>query len=243
MSQFPQHPQQRANRWELGYQTADAPVFNFFNVVYAWMAVGLAVTAVVGYLVSSSPVLLQTMFGFGVAGVLVLALGLFGLGWYVQANIGRLSTGVATSLFMLYAAIMGAMISYIFLIYSPTTLISAFALTGGVFAIMSVYGFVTKRDLTRIGSIAVMAVLGLFVASLINIFLGSAPLGWLITYAVVVLFVVITAYETQKLKEIAMQLHHQPQLAARVAIVGSLILYISFMNLFLSILRIMGSRR
>jgi FtsH-binding integral membrane protein len=108
---------------------------------------------------------------------------------------------------------------------------------------MSVYGFVTKRDLTRVGAIMTMAVVGLFIASLVNIFLQSGPLSWVITYAVLGVFVVLVAYETQMLKGFARQFGDNPDMAARIAIIGSLLLYIAFINIFLSILRIMGDRR
>lgn len=243
MTQYPQYPQQQAAPWGARDSAADRVVFNFFNIVYAWMAVGLAVTAIVGFLVSSNQALLQAIYGSGPGMILVIFLGLAGISFYAQRNVGRLSVGTATTLFLVYAVILGAALSGIFIIYSATTLISAFAVTGGVFGVMSVYGMVTKRDLTGIGSMAIMFVVGLFIASMVNIFLHSNALGWLITYAVVVVFVVITAYETQMLKGMAIQLQGQPQLAARVAIIGSLTLYISFMNLFISILRIMGDRR
>jgi FtsH-binding integral membrane protein len=244
MSRYPQYPQERAAQpWEARDVATDRTVFNFFNVVYAWMAVGLVVTAIVGFVVASSPTMLSAIYGSGPFMIVAIFLGLFGLSWYIQANVGKLSVGTATTLFLIYAAVLGAALSGIFLIYSTATLISSFAVTGGVFGVMSVYGFVTRRDLTAIGSMALMFFVGIFIASIVNVFLANSALSWIITYAVVAIFVVITAYETQMLKNMAMQMQGQPQLASRVAIVGSLMLYISFMNLFLSILRIMGDRR
>jgi uncharacterized protein len=161
----------------------------------------------------------------------------------VQSQVGRLSVGVATVLFLVYATLIGAMISPIYLMYAGKTLGAAFLLTGGTFGAMSIYGFVTKRDLSRIGSIFVMLALGFFFASIINLWLASNALSWVITYAVLILFVGITAYDTQMLKRMAEETHGNPALAQRIAIVGSLVLYISFINLFLSILRILGDRR
>ena len=138
---------------------------------------------------------------------------------------------------------MGALLSAIFVIYKMQTIGAAFVITGGTFAAMSVYGFVTKRDLTQIGSILVMCVIGLFIASLANIFIASNALSWLITYAVLAVFIGITAYETQKLKVLAQQYGDDPNMAPRIAIIGSLLLYISFINMFMSILRIMGDRK
>ena len=238
MSQYPYSARQQ---WGVRDTTSDRTVFNFFNTVYAWMAVGIALTAVVGYGVAVTPALRGLVFG-SMAGVVVLGLAAFALSIYVQSQVGRLSATMATALFLVYATIMGALTSYIFILYSPQTLLSAFLLTGGTFGAMSVYGFVTKRDLSGIGSILIMAAIGLFIASLVNLFLASNALSWFITYAVLIVFVGITAYETQMLRNMAVQLADNPAMAQRVAIVGSLVLYISFINIFLSILRILGSR-
>jgi FtsH-binding integral membrane protein len=242
MSQFPQSHQRRVMPYASGDQATDVTVSSFFNAVYAWMAVGLALTAAVAWYVANSGMVV-VLYGHGLGGLLAVSLVAFGIAWYVQSNVARLSTGVATGLFLLYAAIIGALSSALFLIYPLSTLTSAFMLTAGTFGVMSVYGFVTKRDLTRIGSIAVMLALGFIVASIVNLFLASNFLSWIITYAILALFVVITAYETQRLKFMAEQLRGNPQLASRYAIVGSLVLYISFMNMFYSILRILGGRR
>jgi FtsH-binding integral membrane protein len=242
MSQFPQSQQRRVLPYASGDRATELTVSSFFNAVYAWMCVGLAVTAAVGWYVAQSGMVFA-LYSHGLGGLLAVSLVAFGIAWYVQSNAGRLSAGVATGLFLLYAAIMGALSSAIFLIYPLTTLTSAFMLTAGTFGVMSVYGFVTKRDLTRIGSIAVMLVFGFIVASVVNAFFASNFFSWVITYAILVLFIIITAYETQRLKFMAEQLRGNPQLASRYAIVGSLVLYISFMNMFYSILRIVGGRR
>jgi FtsH-binding integral membrane protein len=229
---------------ELDYESrADTmTVGQFFNTVYAWMCVGLALTACVGWYFSQNMPLLEVIYG-NKGGYLVIGLGAFAIAWFVQSQAGRLTATVATVLFLVYAAIIGALISGIFLIYPPRVLISALLLTGGTFGAMSVYGFVTKRDLSRIGSMAVMLAFGFIIASMVNIFLQNDALGWVITYAILVLFVIITAYETQMLRQIAVQLADSPEMASRYAIVGSLVLYIAFINLFLAILRILGSRR
>ena len=227
----------------LGYESqADSiTVAQFFNMVYAWMCVGLALTAVVGWYFASSG-LYRTIYSSN-GGYVVMVLAAFALAWYAQSQAGRLSVGVATALFLLYAAVIGALLSGIFIVYPPRTLISAFVLTGGTFGAMSVYGFVTKRDLSRIGSIAVMAAFGFIIASIVNIWLRNDALGWVITYAILVLFIVITAWETQMLRNMALQFGNNREMASRFAIMGSLVLYIAFINLFLSILRILGDRR
>jgi FtsH-binding integral membrane protein len=237
MSQF---PQTQRRPWELEYGTDDKAVFNFFNAVYAWMAVGLAVTAAVAWFVSQSQLVYMTGGrGFAVAFLLGAAV----LSFAIQGAAMRLSAAVATGLFLLYAALIGGFIAPIFLVYKMGTIVAAFVMTGGVFGVMSVYGFVTKRDLTSMGSFLVMAVVGLFLASLVNIFWANNALSWIITYAVLAVFIGLTAYRTQQLKEMAIQLAGNADMASRVAIIGSLSLYISFINMFLSILRILGDRR
>ena len=237
MSMYPQSNVRRP--LDLEYARDNRAMVNFFNTVYAWMAVGLALTAAVAWFASQSMATVQMIYG-NKGGYLLFGLVAFGIAWYVQSQAGRLSANVATGLFLVYATIIGMLISAIFLIYSPKVLISAFMLTAGTFGGMSVYGFVTKRDLSRIGSILIMCVWGLIIASVVNIFLASGPLSWIITYATLAVFIGITAYETQMLKEIAMSIGDDPVMAPRYAIVGSLVLYISFINIFLSILRILG---
>lgn len=237
------YPQSSRRPYELEYATSDKTLSKFFNVVYAWMAVGLAVTAAVAYFVSQNPTILRAIYGRGPAVAVVVSLGMFAIAWGVQAAAMRISANVATALFLLYSALMGVLCSYIFIVYQMKTIGAAFVVTGGVFAAMSVYGFITKRDLTAIGSFLVMAVIGLFIASLVNLWIASDGLSWLITYAVLAVFIGLTAYETQKLKILAQQYGDNPAVAPRIAIIGSLLLYIAFINMFLSILRIMGNRR
>lgn len=240
MSQFPSSNQIR-KPIELEYGTTDKTVFNFFNQVYAWMAVGLAVTACVGLLFSQKPALLQLIYG-SKFGYVAIILGMTMLAFAVRGAALNISAAAGTGLFLLYAALMGALISGIFLIHPWQTLVSAFFLTGGVFAVMSIYGFVTKKDLTSLGSFMIMTVIGLFIASLINVFLQNDLMGWIITYGILIAFVLLTAYDTQKLKEIALATEGNPQLASRLAIVGSLNLYVDFINIFLAILRIMSRK-
>jgi FtsH-binding integral membrane protein len=173
----------------------------------------------------------------------VLILAELGLVVAISGMIQRINTGVATALFLLYSALNGLTLSAIFIVYAHATIASAFVVTAGTFAAMSVYGFVTKTDLTKFGPILFMALIGLIIASVVNIFMASSGLYWIITYAGVLIFVGLTAYDTQKLKIIAVQTESNPALAARLSIAGALSLYLDFINLFLFILRIMGNRR
>lgn len=238
MSMFPQSTNRPI---ELDYAKDDQSVFNFFNAVYAWMAVGLAVTATVAWLVSRNTQLVVAMNAKGL--ILAIFLGLAALSFGIRAAAMKIGAGTATVLFVLYAAILGAAISYIFLIYNIQVLAGAFVITAGTFGVMSFVGFVLKKDLSKMGSILMMLVIGLFIASLVNIFIASSAVSWIITYACVVVFTLLTAYDTQMLKNMAYQTQGNPDLAARLAIVGSLCLYVDFINLFLSILRIMGGRK
>ena len=235
MSMYPQ-----SQRVELGYATDERAVSRFFSTVYAWMCVGLAVTATVALLVSKSPTALAILHQPFVS--IAVFLGLVGLAWGVGSAAHRISANVATMLFLLYAAVVGAMISWIVIVYPMRTIFAALGITAGTFAGMSVYGYVTKRDLSRMGSILIMCFWGLLVASIVNIFVANSVLDWIITYGILLVFVGLTAYDTQKLREIAENIHGGPELMARYAIVGSLNLYIDFINIFLSILKILGSR-
>lgn len=240
MTMYPD--QSSSRRLDLDYASDDRSVFNFFNAVYAWMAVGLALTAAVAWFVAKTPSLMNVVYANQFVPIAML-LGAFALSWYVQSQIMKLSTGVATALFLVYCSLIGVIISYIFVVYRLDTIGAAFVLTAGTFAVMSIYGFVTKRDLTSIGSFFVMAAFGLFIASLVNVFIASNAFSWIITYAVLGVFIGLTAYQTQILKRFALEHGTDGNLASRFAIVGSLILYIAFINMFMSILRILGSRK
>ena len=149
----------------------------------------------------------------------------------------------ATGLFMLYSALNGLTLSAIFVVYTGASLATTFLVCAGMFAAMSIYGFVTKRDLTTMGSLLFMALIGLLIASVVNIFWANSTLYWIITYAGVLIFVGLTAYDTQNLKMIALQTADNPAMAARLAISGALKLYLDFINLFLFLLRTLGDRR
>jgi FtsH-binding integral membrane protein len=227
----------------LGYESrADSTTMvQFFNTVYAWMASGVALSAVVAWWVSTQPQVMRQVFR-GPA-LLILFVVEIGLVIAISGAINKISSGVATALFMLYSALNGLTLSAIFVVYTGASLVATFLAAAGMFAAMSIYGFVTKRDLTRMGSFLFMALIGLLIATLVNMFWANSTLYWIITYAGVLIFVGLTAYDTQNLKMIAVQTADNPALAARLAITGALKLYLDFINLFLFLLRIMGDRR
>jgi hypothetical protein len=227
----------------LGYATPadEMTIASFFNAVYAWMAAGLALTGVIAFVVANRPDLLP----FQLTGGTFLILFVLQLLLVVSISgaINRIGPAAATALFLLYAALNGVTFSVLFKAYSLPSLTSAFLVTAGTFGAMSVYGYTTRRDLTRFGSLLFAALIGIVIASVVNMFLHSPMLYWLVSYGGVILFIGLTAYDTQKLKLIAVQTAGNPQMASRMAIVGSLSLYLDFINLFLFILRIMGNRR
>jgi FtsH-binding integral membrane protein len=217
-------------------------ISSFMNAVYAWMASGLALTALVAWWTSQQQWLLEIL--FATPGVFfVLFLIEIGLVVAIGRAINRIGAGAATALFLLYSAINGLTFSVILLVYPQATIAMAFGITAGTFAAMSVYGFVTKRDLTAIGSLCFMGLIGIIIASIVSWFWANDILITIINYVGVLVFVGLTAYDTQKLKMIAVQTADNPSMAARLSISGALSLYLDFINLFLFILRILGSKR
>jgi len=208
--------------------------------VYAWMTAGLLTTGAIASYTASSEALLRLIFGnpFVLIGLIVMQFALVaGLSWALS----RISAGVATGLFLLYSALNGLTLSAIFVVYTSESIASTFFITAGTFALMSAYGYFTKRDLTSWGNLLFMALIGFFIASLVNIFLRSSALYWIVTYPGVLIFVGLTAYDTQKIKRMAAAA--SPNDLQKVAIYGALALYLDFINLFLLLLRILGGRR
>jgi FtsH-binding integral membrane protein len=175
--------------------------------------------------------------------LIILFVAELGLVWVISASVNKIGAGAATVLFLIYSALNGLTLSVIFVIYTLPSVGGAFVVTAGMFGAMSLYGYVTKRDLTALGSILFMALIGLILASVVNMFWANSTLYWLVTYGGVLIFVGLTAYDTQKLRYIANQTSGNPALASRLAISGALILYLDFINLFLLLLRILGKER
>jgi FtsH-binding integral membrane protein len=227
----------------LGYQSRVGSTTQaaFFNGVYGWMAAGLALTAAVAWFVSRDPTMMQRIFRGPV--LLILVIAELGLVFTISAAINRISATAATALFLVYSALNGLTLSAIFIVYTQASLAGAFIVTAGMFAAMSAFGYFTRIDLTRFGALLFMALIGLVIASVVNMFWANSTLYWIVTYAGVFIFVGLTAYDTQKLRIIAAQTENDPRLAARLSVNGALMLYLDFLNLFLFLLRIMGDRR
>ncbi len=214
---------------------------SIISQVYAWMTAGLLVTGAVAAYTAQSQWLLQLIFG-NPFGIWVLFIAQIAMVMGLSAGIGRLAPATATGLFIAYAALNGLTMAAIFLVYTRTSIASTFFITASTFGVMSLYGYTTKRDLTKIGSLLFMALIGLILASLVNFFLKSTALYWIITYAGVLIFVGLIAWDTQKIKRLSTQATDETS-ARRIAILGSLMLYLDFINLFLFLLRIFGRRR
>ncbi|MGA2501458.1 MAG: Bax inhibitor-1/YccA family protein [Tepidisphaeraceae bacterium] len=240
MSQFPESFTNR-KPIELEYGTDDRAVFNFFNAVYAWMSTALAVTAASAWLTSQNFELVKVLYTRGIS--IAIMLGLVALVLVIRPVAYRISAAAATVLFLIYAGLVGMAISGIFVVYKLSSIGGVFVVTAGMFGGMSVFGFITKRNLTTIGSLCMMAFWGIFLAAIVNIFLGSSGLSWLISFIGVFVFTGLMAYDTQKLRTLANETGNNADMAARVAIIGSLELYLDFINLFLSLLRLLGSRK
>lgn len=214
----------------------------FMQQVYSWMALALGATAVSAYVTVSSPALLQFFYGSSIMSI-VLMLGVFGLVMYLSAAIHKLSASAATGFFMLYAVLMGVLLGPTLIIYTSASVTTAFVVTAGTFAGMSVFGAVTKRDLTSMGSFLMMGLWGILLASLVNIFLKNSMMEFVISVMGVIIFTGLTAYDTQKIREMAASAPLDDTTAIRRgAILGALTLYLDFINLFLMMLRLLGNR-
>lgn len=219
----------------------DQPVPQFMAGVFGWMTVGLAVTGVVAFLTANSPTLLNLIYGNPVVPI-VLLIASFVMVFVISGVVARLSPAVATFLFLVYGALNGLWLSGIFLaytVYSPGALARAFWVSAGMFAIMALIGFTTRIDLTRFGPILFMGLIGIIIASVVNFFLHSPAVYWIVTYVGVVIFLGLTAYDTQRIKRLAASGAKSGSLAIR----GALMLYLDFLNLFLFMLRIFGGGR
>lgn len=211
----------------------------FMRGVYGWMFLGLCITGLAAFGVSSS----QTLADFFLNNAIVfygLMIAELVLVLVIAAAIRRLSVDTARGLFLLYALLNGCTFSLIFLIYAGSSIALAFFVAAATFGAVSLYGYVTKRDLTTLGHIAFMALIGLVIASLANLFFASSELEVITSYAGVLIFTALTAYDTQKIKRLYATVIPGGEGASRLAIVGALNLYIDFINLFLDLLFILG---
>lgn len=229
-------------------QTQQAPLVlkrTFIASVFSWMGAALAITAITAYIFGTDASYVQ---------YLVTETGLTGLGYFVMfAPIGfvllmsfgfqRLSQMALSVLFLVYSVIMGMSLSFIFLVYAKSEIYTTFGISAALFGVMALTGYTTKTDLTKLGSILFMALIGIIIASLVNFFLHSSRMDYIISFIGVLVFTGLTAYDVQKLKRIGAGVEYGSEAAAKLSIMGALNLYLDFINLFLMLLRLFGNRK
>ena len=208
--------------------------------VYFKMFLAMIVTAVTSVFVAGNEAILTLIFSSRVAPIVLLVLQV-GVVLILSGHIQKLSTGTASLLFYLYSVLTGVTLSVILLVYTASSIAQTFFITAAVFAAMSIYGYFTSNDLSRFGSIMFMALIGLIVCSLVNMFFKSSTMDWIISFAGVLIFIGLTAWDTQKIKY--MTAYADESMVGKIATIGALNLYLDFVNLFLYLLRFFGDSR
>jgi len=227
-----------------GYRAPAQPVADAgaMTRVYQWMALGLGLTGAVALFLQNQPALLQAIFLSPIKWVLLFAV--VGLSVALQGFAQRMSAPVAFGVFFAYSALMGVALTPVFLLYSLGSVATTFFVTGGTFAAMTLWGYATKRDLAGLGSFLMMGLLGLIIATIVNVFVASSMLYWLTTYVGVIVFVGLVAFDTQRIKRMMAEAAGPSGVApSQLAIQGATMLYLDFINLFVYLLRIFGRSR
>ncbi len=232
-----------------GYAETRSLAKSFMSNVFLWMFFALGVTAVVSYFFATNQQLMSLIYQQTQTGIRITTLGWvvflapFGFVLLMSFGFQRLSASAMTLLFVVFAILLGMSLSSIFLTYDIGSIFKAFVVASGMFGIMSVIGYTTKTDLTKLGSILYMALIGIIIAMVVNWFLGSAQLDYIISIFGVIIFTGLTAYDVQKLKRIGMGIGYDNETTRKLVIMGALSLYLDFVNLFLFLLRLFGSRK
>ena len=210
--------------------------------VYLWMTFALLITGFTAYYVATSEAIMTAIFTNQILfwGLIIAE---FALVFGISAAINKLSLTAATIMFVLYSVINGATLSFLLLVYTASSVVNVFFITAGTFATMALYGYFTKTDLMSWGKYLVMALIGLIIASVVNIFTKSSGLEMILNYVGVLIFVGLTAYDSQKIKLMMLQATDAGEGAQKMALLGALSLYLDFINLFIYLLRILGTRR
>ncbi|MBJ6750254.1 Bax inhibitor-1/YccA family protein [Geomonas anaerohicana] len=222
-------------RYQTQYRTISVVNSGVMRGVYGWMSGGLLLTALVSVITASSPALLQAILGNRIL-FYALLFGELGLVVAISGAINRISAATASMLFLLYAALNGLTMSTIFVVYTHSSIASTFLVSAGMFGAMSLYGYLTRSDLSSWGSFLFMGLVGVVIASLVNIFLHSSMLNWVLSLCGIIVFTGLTAYDTQRIKQMG-------NTGGKGAILGALTLYLDFINMFLLLLRFLGDRR
>ena len=227
----------------IGNYASKAAQSTLLRSVYVWMTLALVITGFVSMYVAQSYQLISFIFGNKLAlwGMLIAELAVV---FYLSARINSISFTKATVMFIIYSILNGATLASIFLVYTMSSIASTFFVAAGTFGVMALYGYVTKSDLTRIGNICLMALIGLIIATLVSMFWQNSMLQMIITYVGVILFVGLTVYDSQKIKRLltadGIEVTEETQ---KIALLGALTLYLDFINLFLYLLRLLGDRK
>ena len=214
----------------------------FITKVFGWMSVALAITGAMAMYTATSESLLSFVFGSKITffGLIILELVLVG---FLSARIRRMNASTATAIFVGYSLLNGLTLSSIFLVYTSSSIATTFFITAGTFAVFALVGYTTKTDLTRLGSLLFMAVIGIIIASVVNMFLGSSQLDYIISFVGVLVFTGLVAYDTKKIKEMNIIGNERTDEDRKEAIMGALTLYLDFINLFIFLLRLFGDRK
>lgn len=222
------------------YETTAVATNTLIRSVYIWMCTALLLTGATATLVAGSPRIMEIVFSNNIFfwGLLIAQ---FGLVWAISAKVNSFSLPTLSGLFMLYSVLTGVTFSVFFLAFTAESIASTFFITAGTFAAMSLYGYFTKSDLTKLGNLMLMALIGIIIASVVNIFLKSEMMYWIVTYVGVLVFIGLIAYDTQKIKALAYA--NDNEHTQKLAICGALSLYLDFINLFIMLLRIFGQRK
>ncbi|HRH01496.1 MAG TPA: Bax inhibitor-1/YccA family protein [Bacteroidia bacterium] len=236
------------NNWNIsqtgGTQT-QSNVKTFMANVFSWMFAGLAITTIAAYYFASDMSLMSTLVGergLTILGYVVMfAPFIFVL--LMGAGLNRFSYSVILTLFIAFATIMGISLSFVLLAYTASSIYTTFASASVMFGVMAVMGYTTSTDLTKLGNILMMALIGMIVASLINFFMQSSTMSYIISFIGVIVFTGLTAYDVQKLKRIGEGVEYGSESTKKLVIMGALSLYLDFINLFLSLLRLFGDRK
>jgi FtsH-binding integral membrane protein len=224
----------------IDYRTAQSTsvvLTQFMNRVYGWMTFGLLITAVVSYVIGTDPVLVQALAGK----IMFLIILQFGLVMGLSFGINRIGVGAATAMFLAYSFITGVVFSTLFILYTQGSLFQTFGVTAGAFAGLAIWGSITKRDLTAMGTFMTMGLWGIIIAMIVNFFLKSSALDTVVSFAGVLIFSGLTAWDVQKIRAFGMRGQTDTDAGHKFAIIGALTLYLDFINLFLFLLRFMGN--
>lgn len=218
----------------------------FLSGVFGWMFLALGITAVTSWLVATSPQMIAALYnahgGMTILGWVVL-LAPLGFVIWISAAVNRLSAPAMALLYVAFSILMGMSLSFVFLAYTGTSIAKTFLITSGMFGVMAVLGYTTKTDLTKFGSLLFMGLIGIIIAMVVNFFMHSSGLGYIISFLGVLIFTGLTAYDVQKLKRIGAGLVEGVENTRKMTIMGALTLYLDFINLFLFLLRFTGNRR